>query len=371
VDGANLFGMGKEALAALVAERGEPAFRARQLYGWLYNRRVRAFDAMANLPKALRVALAEAFDLRWPEVAERALSFDGTRKYLFRLEDGATIEAVYIPEDARRTICISTQAGCPLKCAFCLTGIAGYTRNLKAGEILGQVATVMEEHPATATHPHRRGEDPFSWNIVVMGMGEPLLNYEQVSRALAIILSDWGLSFSWRHVTVSTAGIPEGIARLGRDVLVNLAVSLNAPDDPTRDRIMPVNRKYPLDVLMAALRAYPLKRGRRITLEYVLLKGINDTDDHARALVGLVNGIPVKINLIPFNAFTDAPFLRPDDSRVLAFQEILIYAHLNAIIRKSKGGEIAAACGQLAAGCTAGRPKLSRTKKRGRSDGAA
>ncbi len=272
---------------------------------------------------------------------------DGTVKFLLGLSDGAFVESVIIPEEERTTLCVSSQAGCALGCAFCVTGSLGLTRNLTSGEIVGQVLVALNylrEHGGALT------------NIVFMGMGEPLLNYEQVSRALTIILSDWGLSFSWRHVTVSTAGIPEGIARLGREVLVNLAVSLNAPDDPTRDRIMPVNRKYPLDVLMAALRAYPLKRGRRITLEYVLLKGINDTDDHARALARLVKGIPVKINLIPFNAFTDAPFLRPDDSRVLAFQEILISAHLNAIIRKSKGGDIAAACGQLAAGCTTGPP---------------
>ena len=189
----NLFGMGRDALAAVVAERGEPAFRARQVYGWLYHRRVREVGAMANLPKPLRAALAQAFDLRWPEVAERALSFDGTRKYLFRLDDGATIEAVYIPEDDRRTICISTQAGCPLKCAFCLTGIAGYKRNLKPWEILGQVATVMEDHPAAETHPRRREDDPFPWNVVVMGMGEPLLNYEATVEALRVLMELFSL----------------------------------------------------------------------------------------------------------------------------------------------------------------------------------
>jgi 23S rRNA (adenine2503-C2)-methyltransferase len=357
-----MVGMLPDEMEQFISSLGERPFRARQIAKWIYKKGVTDLEQMTDLSGPFRLLLSHHACLTLPSVREMTSAADGTVKFLLGLSDGAFVESVIIPEEERTTLCVSSQAGCALNCAFCVTGGLGLTRNLTSGEIVGQVLVAQN---------HLRERGGALTNIVFMGMGEPLLNYEQVSRALAIILSDWGLSFSWRHVTVSTAGIPEGIARLGRDVLVNLAVSLNAPDDPTRDRIMPVNRKYPLDVLMAALRAYPLKRGRRITLEYVLLKGINDTDDHARALVGLVNGIPVKINLIPFNAFTDAPFLRPDDSRVLAFQEILIYAHLNAIIRKSKGGEIAAACGQLAAGCTAGRPKLSRTKKRGRSDGAA
>jgi 23S rRNA (adenine2503-C2)-methyltransferase len=340
-----IFGMLPDEMELFISSLGERPFRARQLAKWIYKKGVTDIERMTDLSAPFRLLLSHHARITLPTVRGMTSAADGTVKFLLGLSDGTCIESVIIPDEERTTLCVSSQAGCALGCAFCVTGSLGFTRNLTSGEIVGQVLAAqnyLREHGEALT------------NIVFMGMGEPLLNYEQVSRALAIILSDWGLSFSWRHVTVSTAGIPEGIARLGREVLVNLAVSLNAPDDLTRDRIMPVNRKYPLDVLMAALRAYPLKRGRRITLEYVLLKGINDTDDHARDLAQLVKGIPIKINLIPFNAFTDAPFLRPDDSRVLAFQEILISAHLNAIIRKSKGGEIAAACGQLAAGCTAG-----------------
>jgi 23S rRNA (adenine2503-C2)-methyltransferase len=337
-----IFGMLPDEMELFISSLGERPFRARQLAKWIYKKGVTDIERMTDLSAPFRLLLSHHARITLPTVRGMTSAADGTVKFLLGLSDGTCIESVIIPDEERTTLCVSSQAGCALGCAFCVTGSLGFTRNLTSGEIVGQVLAAqnyLREHGGALT------------NIVFMGMGEPLLNYEQVSRALAIILSDWGLSFSWRHVTVSTAGIPEGIARLGREVLVNLAVSLNAPDDLTRDRIMPVNRKYPLDVLMAALRAYPLKRGRRITLEYVLLKGINDTDDHARDLAQLVKGIPIKINLIPFNAFTDAPFLRPDDSQVLAFQEILISAHLNAIIRKSKGGEIAAACGQLAADC--------------------
>ncbi len=342
-----IFGMLPDEMELFISSLGERPFRGRQLAKWIYKKGVTDIERMTDLSAPFRLLLSHHARITLPSVRGMTAAADGTVKFLLGLSDGTCIESVIIPDEERTTLCVSSQAGCALGCAFCVTGSLGLTRNLTSGEIVGQVLAAqnyLREHGGVLT------------NIVFMGMGEPLLNYEQVSRALAIILSDWGLSFSWRHVTVSTAGIPEGIARLGREVLVNLAVSLNAPDDPTRDRIMPVNRKYPLDVLMAALRAYPLKRGRRITIEYVLLKGINDTDDHARALARLVKGIPVKINLIPFNAFTDARFDRPDDSRVFAFQEILISAHLNAIIRKSKGGDIAAACGQLAAGCTAGPP---------------
>ncbi|HSD30008.1 MAG TPA: 23S rRNA (adenine(2503)-C(2))-methyltransferase RlmN, partial [Vicinamibacteria bacterium] len=280
----NLFGMGKDALATLVAEKGEPAFRARQIYGWLYRRRVRDVEAMANLPKALRAALAEESELRWPEIAERVLSFDGTRKYLFRLDGGATVESVYIPEDDRRTICISTQAGCPLKCAFCLTGIAGYKRNLKTGEILGQVAAVMEEHPVAETHPHRRGEDPFPWNVVMMGMGEPLLNYEATVGALRVLMDEEGFGVPPRKLTLSTVGVLPALAKLAQEPLrPNLAISLHAPDPGLRRALMPIEAKYPFDEVVANALRYPIPSGGRVTFEYVLLGGVNDTPAHARA----------------------------------------------------------------------------------------
>ena len=268
---------------------------------------------MANLPKPLRSALAEAFELRWPEVAERALSFDGTRKYLFRLDDGATIEAVYIPEDDRRTICISTQAGCPLKCAFCLTGIAGYKRNLKTWEILGQVATVMEEHPVSATHPHRRGEDPFPWNIVVMGMGEPLLNYEATVESLRILMDDGGFGVPPRKLTLSTVGILPALEKLAKEpVRPNLAISLHAPDPGLRRALMPIEEKYPFDQVVEAALRYPIPRGGLVTFEYVLLGGVNDTVAHARELARRLGGKRVKVNLIPLNPAPRDPVPGPD-----------------------------------------------------------
>jgi 23S rRNA (adenine2503-C2)-methyltransferase len=345
---ANLFGMGKGALAALVADRDEPAFRARQIYGWLYHHRVRAIDAMANLPKPLRTALAEEFDLRWPDVGERALSFDGTRKYLFRLEDEATIEAVYIPEDDRRTICISTQVGCPLKCAFCLTGIAGYQRNLKAGEILGQVATVMEEHETAATHPHRREEDPFPWNVVVMGMGEPLLNSDATLEALRILMDEEGFGVPPRKLTLSTVGILPALEKLAREpVRPNLAISLHAPDPGLRRALMPIEEKYSMGAVVEAALRYPIPRGGLVTFEYVLLGGVNDSPAHARELARRLAGKRVKVNLIPLNPAPEIPFKAPAPEAVDAFGAALAASGLAVSVRRPRGRDILAACGQL------------------------
>jgi len=346
--GANLFGMGKDALATLVAERGEPAFRARQVYGWLYRRRVRSLEAMVNLPKAVRETLAAGFEVRWPEVAARALSFDGTRKYLFRLDDGATIEAVYIPEDDRRTICISTQAGCPLKCAFCLTGIAGYKRNLKAGEILGQVTTVMEEHPVSATHPHRREEDPLPWNVVVMGMGEPLLNYEATVEALRILMDEEGFAVPPRKLTLSTVGILPALEKLAREpVRPNLAISLHAPDPGLRRALMPIEEKYPFGAVVDAALRYPIPRGGLVTFEYVLLGGVNDSPAHARELARRLGGRRVKVNLIPLNPAPEIPFKAPAPDTVDAFGKALAAAGVTVSVRRPRGRDILAACGQL------------------------
>jgi 23S rRNA (adenine2503-C2)-methyltransferase len=344
----NLFGMSGGALEALVAQRGEPAFRARQIYAWLYHRRAREIGAMANLPKAFRGVLAEGFELRWPEVAERALSFDGTRKYLFRLDDGATIEAVYIPEDDRRTICISTQAGCPLKCAFCLTGIAGYKRNLKPWEILGQVATVMEEHPASATHPHRRGADPFPWNVVVMGMGEPLLNYEATVESLRILMDERGFGVPPRKLTLSTVGILPALERLAKEpVRPNLAISLHAPDPGLRRALMPIEEKYSFDEVVEAALRYPIPRGGLVTFEYVLLGGVNDTVAHARELARRLGGKRVKVNLIPLNPAPEIPFKAPTPEAVDAFGQALAAADVTVSVRRPRGRDILAACGQL------------------------
>jgi 23S rRNA (adenine2503-C2)-methyltransferase len=344
----NLFGMSEGALAGLVADRGEPAFRARQIYAWLYHRRVRTTDAMANLPKPLRAALAGSFELRWPEVAERSLSFDGTRKYLFRLDDGATIEAVYIPEDDRRTICISTQAGCPLKCAFCLTGIAGYKRNLKPWEILGQVATVMEEHPSSATHPHRRGDDPFPWNIVVMGMGEPLLNYEATVESLRVLMDENGFGVPPRKLTLSTVGILPALEKLAKEpVRPNLAISLHAPDPGLRRALMPIEEKYPFGRVIEAALRYPIPRGGLVTFEYVLLGGVNDSVAHARELARRLGGKRVKVNLIPLNPAPEIPFKAPTPEAVDTFGQALAAADVTVSVRRPRGQDILAACGQL------------------------
>ncbi len=340
--------MGKDALVGLAAERGEPAFRGRQIYAWLYERRVCEVAAMANLPKALRTSLASTFELRWPEVQERTLSFDGTRKYLFRLDDGATIEAVYIPEDDRRTICISTQAGCPLKCAFCLTGIAGYRRNLKTWEILGQVATVMQEHPAKETHPQRRGEDPFPWNIVVMGMGEPLLNYDATVAALRVLMDKHGFGVPPRKLTLSTVGILPALEKLAREpVRPNLAISLHAPDPGLRRALMPIEEKYSFDAVIEAALRYPIPRGGRVTFEYVLLGGVNDSAAHARELARRLRGQRVKVNLIPLNPAPEIPFKAPLPEAVDAFCAALVGADVAVSVRRPRGRDILAACGQL------------------------
>ena len=346
--GPNLFGMGKEALSEALAELGEPAYRARQLYDWLYRRRARELSVMATLPLPLRAALAARHSLRWPEVKERALSFDGTRKYLFCLDDGASVEAVYIPEAARRTVCISTQAGCPLKCAFCLTGIAGYTRNLSAGEILAQVATVMEEHPVSHTHPQRREQDPFPWNVVVMGMGEPLLNVDATLTALRVLMDPEGFGVPPRKLTLSTVGILPALEKLAHEpVRPNLAISLHAPDPGLRRALMPIEARYPMSAVIDAALRYPVPRGGAVTFEYVLLGGVNDTPGHARELSRRLVGRRAKVNLIPLNAAPEIPFQPPRPEAVDAFAAVLAAAGVPVSVRRSRGRDILAACGQL------------------------
>jgi 23S rRNA (adenine2503-C2)-methyltransferase len=344
----NLFGMSRDDLGEVLAGLGERPYRARQLFEWLYHRRARSLEALTDLPKALRSALAEGFTLRWPEISDRSLSFDGTRKYLFRLEDGATIESVYIPESDRRTICISTQAGCPLRCTFCLTGIAGYQRNLKTGEILGQVAAVMDDNPAAATHPERRDEDPFPWNVVVMGMGEPLLNYEATASALKILMHPKGFALPPRKLTLSTVGILPALERLVREgIRPNLAISLHAPDPGLRRALMPIEEKYPMTDVLDAAQAYPTPRGGRVTAEYVLLRGVNDTPAHARELVRRLAGRRFKLNLIPLNPAPEIPFQAPRPRDVDAFAAALVEGGLTVSVRRPRGQDILAACGQL------------------------
>jgi 23S rRNA (adenine2503-C2)-methyltransferase len=334
----NLFGLDAPALEALVVERGEPAFRARQLYQWLYKKRVQRFEEMTNLGKPLRDALAAAHTLRWPDTAERRLSYDGTVKYLFRLDDGATIESVYIPEETRRTICISTQAGCPLKCGFCLTGISGYKRNLKTWEILGQVAAVMADAP-------RR---EMGWNIVVMGMGEPLLNYDATVGALRILMDLDGFAVTPKKLTLSTVGILPALEKLMLEpVRPNLAISLHASNSTLRHELMPIEEKYSIEEVIEAAQRYPIPRGGVVTYEYVLLKGVNDGARHARELVRLLKGRPCKVNLIPLNPAPEIPFDAPTPTAVTNFTQILSDHHVMVSVRRQRGQDILAACGQL------------------------
>jgi len=334
----NLFGLDRAGLESVMAEAGEPAYRARQLYVWLYRRRVRDLAAMTDLGKALRARLEPDFEIRWPSVVSRDVSRDGTIKYLFALDDGATIESVFIPEERRRTICISTQAGCPLKCAFCLTGIAGYKRNLKPWEILGQVATVMEE----------AARERKAWNIVVMGMGEPLLNYEATVHALRVLMDPEGFAVAPKKLTLSTVGILPALEKLmAEPVRPNLAISLHAPEPGLRRRLMPIEEKYRLEDVIAAAQRYPIPRGGRVTYEYVLLKGVNDSAVHARQLVRLLRGSRAKVNLIPLNPAAEIPFDAPTAAAVEAFAGILADAHVTVSVRRPRGQDILAACGQL------------------------
>jgi 23S rRNA (adenine2503-C2)-methyltransferase len=334
----NLFGLDRAALLSAVAELGEPAYRSRQIFSWLYRKRARAIDSMSDLTKTLRDQLSSRYFLRWPDVAERARSQDGTVKYLFRLDDAADVEAVFIPEEKRRTICISTQAGCPLKCAFCLTGIGGYTRNLKPWEILGQVALVMDEAPTLA----------LPWNVVVMGMGEPLLNYEATVLSLRILMDPEGFSISPKKLTLSTVGILPALEKLmAEPVRPNLAISLHAPNKALRRALMPIEERYPLEAVIAAAQRYPIPRGGRVTYEYVLLGGVNDSVLHARELARLLEGARAKVNLIPLNPAPEIPFHPPTPEAVDAFCKVLAAAHVTVSVRRSRGQDILAACGQL------------------------
>lgn len=323
-------------LEHLMSAWGRPAFRARQLVKWLY-KGVDDFEQMTDIARSFREELAAKTYASRLAVEQVQVSRDGCRKFLFALEDGNRVESVLIPEEGHDTLCLSTQVGCAQGCRFCLTARRGLVRNLRPGEIVNQVLAVRRELP-----PGR----PLT-NLVFMGMGEPLANFPALVRALAIITAPWGLNFSSRRLTVSTVGLAPLIPRLGQEARANLTVSLNAPDDATRNRIMPVNRRYPLAQLMAACRAFPLPRHRRITFAYVLLEGVNDAPDHARQLVRLLRGFRAKINLIPFNAAPGLPFAPPPPARILEFQDILRAAHYTALIRESRGQDIAAACGQL------------------------
>lgn len=343
----NLLDLDAEGIRAWCASIGQKPFRATQLARWIHRYCCDDFDAMTNLAKEFRARLKDLAYIKAPSIIREHKSADGTRKWLFDVGNGNAVEAVFIPEDDRGTLCISTQAGCAMGCLFCSTGKQGFNRNLTTGEIVGQLWTAERElrREAGITDPN----DRVISNVVLMGMGEPLQNLDNVIPALRIFLDDNGYGLSRRRVTVSTSGLVRQMDKLGEAVPVALAVSLHAPDDALRDKLMPVNKKHPLEELFAACRRY-LKVAPRdfITFEYLLLGGINDAPEQARALVKLVKTVPCKFNLIPFNPFPDSDLKQPEREKVLAFAKILNDAGIVTTVRKTRGDDIAAACGQLA-----------------------
>jgi 23S rRNA (adenine2503-C2)-methyltransferase len=326
------------ALEAALQALGAPRFHGKQLYRWIYARGVTDFAAMTDLSRELRATLAERFTVSSPRIAHKAVSVDGTTKYLLALADGRQIEAVFIPDTPAQTFCISSQVGCAMACGFCLTGKMGIIRNLTAGEIAGQVRLLASDLGLLAQ----------KFNIVLMGMGEPLHNYDETMKALRMLGAEDGLAISPKRITLSTVGVVPGIARLATEPFMpNLAISLHATTDEQRSRLVPINRKYGLQQLLEACRQFPLKRRNRITFEYVLLDGVNDTPEDARRLVKLLDGIRGKVNLLPLNAAPGIPFERPSDARVNRFAKILADHDITVSVRKSRGRDIRAACGQL------------------------
>ncbi len=337
-DRPNLRDMTLEEIEVFLAGLGKETYRARQIMKGLYQGKVQDFDEISTLARPFRQDLARIAGLGQPAVSRIQTSADGTRKLVLDLEDGLAVEAVLIPGRNHETVCVSTQVGCRMGCAFCFTGSMGFRRNLRPSEIVGQVTAAREASP---------GPPPIR-NIVLMGMGEPLDNYDHAVQAIRILTSDHGLGFSRRKITVSTCGLAPLIPRLGQDVSVNLAVSLNAPDDTLRNRLMPINRRYPLAALLDACRTYPMPGRRMLTFEYILMNDVNDAPAQAQGLARLLRGIRCKLNLIAFNPFPGSPFETPAPNRIASFQEVLVRHHYTAILRASHGRDILAACGQLA-----------------------
>jgi 23S rRNA (adenine2503-C2)-methyltransferase len=339
-----LLGLTQDELREFMVALDEKPYRALQLYDAIYRRRITSFDAMTDLPKTLRRILEDYAVVTRTRVDSEFLSSDGTRRFLLRLADESEVESVFMPEERRDTICISSQVGCPLACTFCMTGVLGLKRNMTAGEIVSQVAVVLNRvYGEGAEVPHRT-------NIVMMGMGEPLLNYDQVIKAVRLFLDQKGLAIAPRGITLSTAGVVPRIYDLGKEeVRPRLAISLTAPTDELRNQLFPINRKYPLAELMEACRRYPLGERERLTFEYVMLEGVNDSDQQARELVRLLSGIRAKVNLIPHNPAPELPYAASPMDRILAFQRILTEKGLPSFIRRPRGQDISAACGQLAA----------------------
>lgn len=326
------------ALEAALEARGFERFHARQIFRWIYKRGVTDVLAMTDLSRELRAMLASDFTLSTPAIVQRDRSTDGTEKLLMKLADGRQIESVFIPDTPAMTFCISTQVGCAMACAFCLTGKMGLVRNLTAGEIVGQVRVL-----ADTLHMH---DTPF--NIVLMGMGEPLHNYDETMKALRILCDEHGCALPARRITLSTVGLLPQLEKLAREpIMPNLAISLHAPTDLQRSELVPINTKWGVEEIIAACRRFPLKKRRRITFEYVLLAGVNDRPEDARRLAKLLHGVKSKVNLIPLNAAAGIPFERPSDEAVDQFARILADRDVDVSVRKSRGRDIRAACGQL------------------------
>ena len=339
----NLLGLPREEMQGFFASLGEKPFRAAQVLKWIHHRHTADFGAMTDLGKALRARLDTVAEVRAPKAAADRVSADGTRKWLFETGAGNCVETVYIPDGDRGTLCVSSQVGCALNCTFCATAQQGFNRNLRASEIVGQLwaaSRILADSGHTG---------PDITNVVLMGMGEPLLNFDNVVAALDLMIDDLGFGLARKRVTLSTAGVVPGIRALARRCPVSLAVSLHAPDDALRDVLVPINRKYPIDTLLAACREFADALPRqKITFEYVMLDGINDTPEHARRLTRRLAGVPAKVNLIPFNPFPGIRYRRSPDATIDRFRDVLMAAGLMTITRKTRGGDIDAACGQLA-----------------------
>ena len=359
----SLIGLTRAELAARMAALGErpekAGMRAKQVWHWLYHRGVSDFEAMTSIDKGLRAALAKRYHAARPEIARAQTSEDGTRKWLLRLDDGQEAETVYIPEEDRGALCISSQVGCTLTCKFCYTGMQKLVRNLTAGEIAAQILVARDEFNEW---PSPRDGRRIS-NLVMMGMGEPLYNLDNVAAGLRIAMDNEGIAISRRRITLSTSGMVPMIERCGAELGVQLAVSLHAVRDELRDELVPINRKHPIAELLEACRAYPgASNARRITFEYVLLKGVNDSPADAKELVRLIAGIPAKVNLIPFNPWPGAPFECSEPEAIEAFATIVNRAGYSAPVRTPRGRDILAACGQL---------KSASVRARGQKTGAA
>ncbi len=338
----NLLGLTAEELREFFLGLGEKPFRATQVLKWIHQFGVDDFAAMSNLSVALRDRLEHVAEIRGPEVAAEQHSADGTRKWLLRLDSGNSIETVFIPEEGRGTLCVSSQVGCALDCSFCATAQQGFNRNLSSAEIIGQLWV------AKRSMGHDPRERRILTNVVLMGMGEPLLNFDNVVKATELMMDDNAYGLSKRRVTLSTSGVVPALDRLAEVSEVSLAVSLHAPDDALRNELVPLNRKYPIAELLAACRRYVAGERRKVTFEYVMLDGVNDTPAHARALVKLLREVPSKVNLIPFNPFPGTRYRRSSQEAIDRFRELLIAAGLPTVTRRTRGEDIDAACGQLA-----------------------